>query len=281
MTGQGEDQQSQRQCERRDRCAVGVVGETVAQLQQVGAVHLYGGMGIRDPAAGHGHSLCHRSLHRTHRAQLVGRRSPVAAASTPSVVITPRGPGGTPPRSTPSSAASLRAPGLALGRGARAGSAAGVDGVVGAVADQHRRAHRRSRFNGLGRRLSRRTGVDSHQRRPDREHVTLGTAEFDDPAGVRAGNLHFGFGRLHRAQRLVEFHLVADGHLPAGHRELFESLTQVWNRERLDLCCAHGHHSSPRKREVPHIALVLCIVVASAHGAFQDALHAVQQPVGS
>ena len=61
----------------------------------------------------------------------------------------------------------------------------------------------------------------------DWQHITLGAAYFDDATRVRAGDLDFGLGGLHRAQRLVEFDLVADADVPARHRDVFQALAEV------------------------------------------------------
>src|SRR4029079_17635335 len=55
--------------------------------------------------------------------------------------------------------------------------------------------------------------------------------------GIRTGNLDHGLIRLHRAQRLVQLHLITDRDVPAGDRRVFEAFTQVRDEELL-----HGAH---------------------------------------
>ena len=127
-------------------------------------------------------------------------------------------------------------------------SPAGVHLVVGAVADQDRVAHcaigarrrepqrRRHRARGDGFGLGHRSR-DANQHRADGQRLAFGTAQLHHPAGVWAGNLDLGLVGLHRAQRLVQFDVVADRDVPASDRRVLKAFAQIRNQKLL-----HGTH---------------------------------------
>ena len=92
----------------------------------------------------------------------------------------------------------------------------------------------------------RRRGLDPDQHRSHFEHIAFGATRFDDPAVKRARDFHLGLGGLHRAQRLIELDVIADGDVPAGQRHLFEALAKIGDPEGLDPLI--GGHSCPSER---------------------------------
>ena len=195
------------------------------QLQQARAVDLDSGMGIRNVPSGQRHSFGHPSADTRHPSDLVRRSRRRQHVLAPDHTVAAR-PG------LQRCEIDMQILGeLADGRRCArpiAGRPPGrVHRVVGAVAHQYGvTALRLGAF-----------GLEAHQHRADRQHVADVAAAFDDAAGVRAWDLNFGFRRLERAQRLVEFHHIAHLDAPGRQRRVLEALAEIRHQKRLD---AHG-----------------------------------------
>jgi hypothetical protein len=66
-----------------------------------------------------------------------------------------------------------------------------------------------------------------HQRRADGDGVTRFAMQRDDAAGMRRGHLDHGLRRLHRHQRIVDLHGIADGHVPAHDLGLLKAFAEI------------------------------------------------------
>ena len=105
---------------------------------------------------------------------------------------------------------------------------------------------------GAGESVAMRTSTEPTFRR-----VAFVAAEFDDPAGIGARYLHLGLVGLDRAQRLVQFDVIADGDVPGGYRGVLEALTEIGNQEVLHAlahgcCVAFSTQSSSRSTPGSH-----------------------------